>query len=169
MTVLLSEPIESLWKHVEDFVGRETLCSVSYINLRGVPSAALIAYFELSSDPAFLFHASSDSRKAQAISRNPAVAIVIGPGFGQDRTLQVEGEAYRTKKDEHRSAALDIGKRKKSPCGPEFLLDSRSLLFIVHVNWMRYSGPDQRSQELSVREAFAEERFCLPPSRPLAW
>ena len=128
----------AIWRRAHHLLEAEALCVVGYLH-DGYPSAALVLFFELSDEEAFLFHTMDDSRKALALGDEGFVSLTIGPARSGVETLQVEGLAARTHDDRHRSHAIATADRKTGRYGSAYLYSRRSILYRVEPTWMRYS------------------------------
>jgi Pyridoxamine 5'-phosphate oxidase len=110
------------------------------VSQTGGPQAALVGY-AVTERLELLFDTLQSSRKAGNLRRNPSIAMVVGGGVGDERTVQYEGEAVEV-------TAADEAVRRVYyaawPDGPERANWPGLIYFRVRPRWIRYSDFDQR-------------------------
>lgn len=123
---------------IQDHLKANKLMTISTLAAdSGKPQAALVAFAELPSLE-LLFQSVEYSRKYRNLTKNQAVAVVIGWDLDNYRTLQYEGVAEQIPVDEaeaYHHYFLD----KASPSSEIILKNPRARFFRIKPTWLRYS------------------------------
>jgi general stress protein 26 len=122
-------------EEVFDIARRKRYFVVSTVTESGAPVAALMG-FALTQANEVVFDTLSSSRKAVNLSRNPAVALVIG--WDDEISLQIEGEARRPVGDDLASAKAAYFHEWPDGRARENWPDIAYV--VVKPKWIRYSN-----------------------------
>jgi pyridoxine/pyridoxamine 5'-phosphate oxidase len=118
-----------------DFITRHRYAVVSTVAKDGSPEAALVG-FAVTEDLKIIFDTSTNSRKYRNLTRNPAIAIVIG--WDNEQTLQYEGIAEVLTANE--SDGLLQTYFTVFPDGKERKANNKDIMhFLVKPKWIRFS------------------------------
>lgn len=111
---------------------RNMLAVLSTVDSQNKPESAVLAFAE-HDDLTVIFGTSDMSRKYKNLVTNPRISLVIG--WGDDGTVQYEGEAVEVPAAERDAAAeLLIAKNK---CVEKFINKPDERLFVVRPSWIR--------------------------------
>ena len=122
-------------EEVFDIARRKRYFVVSTVTESGAPEAALMG-FALTQANEVVFDTLSSSRKAVNLSRNPAVALVIG--WDDEISLQIEGEARRPVVDDLANAKAAYF--QEWPDGRARENWPNIAYVVVKPKWIRYSN-----------------------------
>jgi Pyridoxamine 5'-phosphate oxidase len=125
---------------VLEFLRSQRYAVQASVSPTGGPQAALIGY-AVTERLEMVFDTLASTRKAGNLRRKSSIAMVVGNGVGDERTVQYEGEAEEV-------AASDEAVRRAYyavwPDGPERANWPGLIYFRVRPRWIRYSDFDPR-------------------------
>jgi len=119
-------------KDIFEFLNQQAHAVVSTVNKQGNPQAALVGFGQ-TTDLQIIFGTDMTTRKAQNLSHNTHVAMVIN---GDDSCVQLEGIAKQTSGEELKKY-FDLF-FKKMPGLEKYSHLKNQIYFVVTPNWIRY-------------------------------
>ncbi len=115
-----------------EFLNSQNHAVISTVSSEGKPQAALVGFGQ-TQDLELIFGTDMTTRKAQNLSKNKIVALVIN---GPDSCVQYEGRARQVEKDELEKY-FDLF-FKKIPGLEKYSQLKNQIYFVVTPSWIRY-------------------------------
>lgn len=119
------------------------------------PEASLIAFAE-TDELELIFATFAHTRKWRNLQQNPHVALVIGQGTRQFRTMQYEGNA-RPVLPRDTELYIKLLLAKDTPCTERFLRDPRVRLYKIKPAWIRCADYTSKLPAI-IEETFGKTR-----------